>query len=202
MEFYKFRNGNGRFEYDVTQRLDNIEKSLSNQIDSIVCGVLSSVIAEYITDSIDKLGQITNKYFIFVPILILCYIILKRIIKICKWIYEKNKAPKNDISTKQQKEIIDLFYNKIVNEMVYGISMVNHLQLYLVSNQKIALHFAYALQAKYSFERNASFISSILYNGSVKRRKEIVDLLGKNALEEVMDERFNIRVVIKSGKEN
>lgn len=91
-----------------------------------------------------------------------------------------------------------MFYNKIVNEMVYGISIVNHLQLYLVSNQKKELHFAYALQAKYSFERNASYISSILYNGSVKRRKEIVDLLGKNALEEVMDESIQYLELLSS----
>ena len=180
MKFYKLKNGNISFEYEIKNKLSHIEDLLYKRENDLLCGVFSAVMAECLT------ACMKNRSIYFIPILIVLFYISKLIVKMFSFLrmLQNNHRKLGQISDEEELQIQELFWDKIVPEIVYGVSLVNRVE-YLELNKnkdKECLKKIYTLQAKRSFWVASEMLNNSIYSLSEQKREDYINVIGSDAL--------------------
>lgn len=186
MKYYKFRNANSSFEHDVLEKLNLIVKSQEGQNESLICGVFSAIISNYFTV---KMKDAVNYNLVFVILLVVIYAFFLTFYRLgkmlIKYIFEfKNR---DSISDKEGREKREIFFSKIINEVVMGVSLVNRIELLKVKKMKSELWYIYATQALYCFQRTAEYLDDIVFRKTQKYTKKSIECIGEDSIKWVLE---------------
>lgn len=184
MKYYKHRNGNEALEYDISIRLKQIEKLLSERNENFVCGVLSAILSNYLTGIIGNLINCKNGSVVFIIFLFVLYFVFKYCFNIIHKGYKVYKAIKSRhyIPEEYEEELIDCFYCKITNEIILAVSLINRVEKLEKSGIKQELWDIYIFQAKHSIEKATRFLQENISDFTEKQIQEYKQLIGENAL--------------------
>lgn len=168
MKFYKYRNGNKSFEYSISEKLDKIIQLQEGKNESIICGVISAILSNFIANKIDKKGST------FAIVLVILYFItlgamkiLKGVIKYSKEVYRRKKFSEYEEIIKQEE-----LFDKIIPEVILGISLINRVEELRNEGQKVQLRYIYALQSLHCFQNLAVYLDDS-YFGYCKKQQMI-----------------------------
>lgn len=206
MQFYKFKNGNSSFEFEVESRLCKIEKIISGKHSALLCGVFSGIIAFYIQEQYENYDGWKFIALLFVLYLALLFLMIgvkwvlnalfvDKYYYIPVWFIQRNILKTSSIDAKaseeSQLETKALFWNKIVSVVVQAISLVNRLDDIETEHNgaKKDLKPIYAMQAEYLFE----YASELLCQSKLKGflRAYYVDAIGSDAINWLFKESLN-----------
>ncbi len=194
MKYYKYRNANSSFEHDVLEKLDVIVKSQEGQNESLICGVFSAVISNCITLKIEEPNSLK-----FVILLAVIYVFSLALYRLCKMFVKFLFEYKNRdfISDKQEREKREQFFNKIINEVIMGVSLVNRIEILKAKNMKRELWYIYATQALYCFQRNAEYLDDIVFRRTHKHMTRTIECIGEESIKWVLKTTIDYLVKIK-----
>lgn len=183
MKYYKLRNGSMSFEYDMVDNLEQIKVLLAEKNDNLLCGVFSGIISNFIVSGIDILSE-TKKNIFFIVLMIVIYIIFEMLLKYFRkvkiWVIKYLNS--REISDKIEMEERDIFFCKIVEEAILGISLVNRVEGLKRTDEKNELQYIYAQQAKYTFEKIALILENSILEKTKKQMELCVETIGKDVL--------------------
>ena len=189
MKFYKQRNSNESFEYDVTAELNNIETLLERNKEDFVCGFFSAVAANYISNCISAKSNEYTQGIIFLIYMFMIYLILKIGIYFFKDIYIRINAIyyKNSFNYKNETMTKDFFFSKVSNELIFAVSLVNRVEKLIVRNEKMELRDIYLFQAKHCIEKINRLLHEETKDFSDKQYNQYKIIVGEEALAWVID---------------
>ena len=184
MKYYKHRNGNEALEYDISIRLKQIEKLLSERNENFICGVLSAILSNYLTGIIGNLINCENGSVVFIIFLFVLYLVFKYCFNIVRKGYKVYQAIKSRhyIPEEYEEELIDCFYCKITNEIILAVSLINRVEKLKNSGMKQELWDIYIFQAKHSIEKATRFLQENISDFTEKQIQEYKQLIGESAL--------------------
>ena len=187
MKFYKLKNGNRSFEYDVANNLEEIKVLLAEKNNSLICGIFSGIISNFIVNDIDNFIISKNVFFILllVGIYILLEILLKGFSNAKVWF--RKYLDRDKVSDVMEMKARDVFFCKIVEEAVLGVSLVNRVAELKENDEKPELRYIYAWQAKYTFEKVAILLEELLLEKTKKQRRLCIETIGKAELSWLID---------------
>lgn len=212
MNYYKFINGTRSSDYELLIKLDCIERLIKKNSNNLLCGIFSAIIAQKSLEYLPCFHKTST--IIFIILMLAMYFFLSimfnvigrfgRFIK--SLIYKANVSDTDEIILKKY------LYEKLANEVVYGISLVNKAKKIQTSNEieKEELIYIYLLQAEHSFGNTYEMIYEVLLNKTNVQIKKYINSTGKdvwywicvNAISQLkiienMDERINVRLQIE-----
>ncbi len=188
MKYYKYKNGNSSFEYNVEAELKYISKLITKKNETLFSGVISSIISDYI---IRHGGWGPFKYgsISFIVLLFVFYVAIMIVIRLLKKGYKWIICVKNkDIIVEDDvKRKLDCFYDKICTEIICTVSLVNRVEELQNKNIKEELWNIYKYQAKYCLKKSSRYLQEEIGTFSKKQRKEYVLLIGKESIDWMID---------------
>lgn len=189
MKYYKQRNGNEIFGYEISYRLKRIEDLISANNENFICGIFSAIISSCLTNYIENTFNHLNENFVFIIILGLLYFIIKLSLNSLRKIFIILKAIKYSkyIPEEQEEELIDCFYSKIANELILAISLINRVEHLQAIDKKKELQKIYLYQAKHSIEKTSRFLHEHIANFTDAQLKEYSQLIGEPSMQWLID---------------
>ena len=188
MKFYKYKIGNSSFDYDVMKKLDKILEQQERKKDSLICGIFSAIISNYIIFFLDIDGFKNNR-FLFIVCLFAIYALLFAVFyygkKLVKYIIKY--VTRNNVSCIEEEELQRIFFNKIVNIVIMGVSLVNRIEILKCNNQKQELWYIYAIQARYCFQQVSDYLESTVFRKSKTKIHAYIKSLGEGTMKWVLE---------------
>ena len=183
--FYKLRNGSLPFEYDTEKQLEKICLLIENRNQDIVCGLLSAIIANYITENYD----FSNNVIGFIIFLFVFFVISKTLLyfgnKLIGCIQHSRR--KKIISEEDEEEIQDYFFKKIVVQTAYVFSVVKRSKELESSVDKQELCYMYAIQGAYAIRKISVQLGKIVNETSAYKFRTYIEAIGKDNMIGVLD---------------
>lgn len=185
MNFYKLKNGNISFEYDMNIRLERIEQLLGKKQEDLLSAVIGSIIADYISKN-----YLANSWFIPVMVAAICIIkiaifLVHKAITIVKALRQKDFS-----SEKEQLLVQGVFWNKIIPKIIMGMSLINRNETKnagIKNDYQTDLQIIYIYQARRCFWEASEDMNNYIFSVNEKKLKEYVLILHKEPLLWVCD---------------
>ncbi len=182
--FYKIRNGNLPFEYDIEKKLSKIEKLLERRNTDVISGITSAALANYISQS----DIFKDNWLFFLFFLLIGFIILEGLAYIGKCIYKKMKKKKyNRISEEDDEAVQDWFYKKIIVQTTYVFSIIKRGKELANDDEKKDLCELYSMQGAYGIRIISVEIGRLIYSLSEKKLNRCFSVLGKESIIYTLD---------------
>lgn len=189
MRYYKVRNGNGAFEYEIVKKMTKIELKLEDNESDFFCCVISAIIANVISN-LECIKGSNSKSVVFILGLGTLYFVIKQLIIILKRVKRNiiEKIIKKDVNEREEKEVIDFFYNKAVNDTVFIISLVNRVTDLKKHNYKNELCKLYLFQAQNSLQNLAEQMNKHIFFNNQYRLKTVISSIGTEQIVYVLEQ--------------
>ncbi|MBQ9609457.1 MAG: hypothetical protein IJV15_08455 [Lachnospiraceae bacterium] len=186
-KYYKIRNGNLSLEYDINNKLSNIERYLGVQKNTFLSGILSAVISNYIINKYLKSDE--DIYFMFIILMSALYLLLKTFFLVLEVLQKKIIVflkEKGIPSEQEEYNFNNFFYKKIISQMVYVISITNRIDE--LKGKKEDLKNIYIMQGFYCLEQiRHELYETIILKKIKSRQKNILASIGYNRVIYIID---------------
>lgn len=189
MKYYKVRNGSGAFEYEIVKKMTQIEFKLEDNESNFLCCVISAIISNIISN-LDCFKESNAKSVVFILGLGILYFVIKKLIIVLK-IIKRNiieKVINKDVNVREEKEKIDFFYNKVVNDTVFIISLVNRVTDLKTHHYKNELCKLYLFQAKNSLQNIAEQMDELIFFNNQYRLNTIIRSIGVDQIVYILEQ--------------